>query len=336
MQAVRPAPVRGLEVGGQPHGVPPIVIQTLGSFRVLREGVAVPQAEWRSKKARDLLKMLVARVGRPVPRDTLIDHLWPEEDSGRLPHRLSVAITTVRRVLDPGKRFAPDHYIRADARSLCLEVANLEVDVDLFLTQARAGLKLVREEGAEAARLVLEAAEAIYAGEFLEDDLYEEWAVLLREEARAVFVGVARHLARGLEASGDSEGAARCHLRILERDAYDEEAHLRLVAILRGARRHGEAQRRYQAYVALMEEIDVAPAPFPMETFVVRVFVGGDGAFAERVPLLRGIVEQVRCGRAAPFRGIHELFALRDGVPKHHGNGDATSVRPIRRVDKER
>jgi DNA-binding SARP family transcriptional activator len=52
-------------------------------------------------------------------------------------------------------------------------------------------------------------------------------------------------------------------LRILERDAYDEGAHLGLVDALRAAGRHGEARRRYGFYAAKMEEIAVEAAPYP-------------------------------------------------------------------------
>ena len=46
--------------------VPTVAIESLSRFRVLREGVPVPLGEWQSKKARDLLKMLVARRGGPL------------------------------------------------------------------------------------------------------------------------------------------------------------------------------------------------------------------------------------------------------------------------------
>jgi LuxR family transcriptional regulator, maltose regulon positive regulatory protein len=52
-------------------------------------------------------------------------------------------------------------------------------------------------------------------------------------------------------------------LRILERDAHDEQAHLDLMRTLSAAGRHGEARRRYHAYAAAMDEISVEPAPFP-------------------------------------------------------------------------
>ena len=63
--------------------------------------------------------------------------------------------------------------------------------------------------------------------------------------------------------AGDADSATRYYLRILERDAYDEAAHLGLVGALLAAGRHGEARRRYGIYAAKMDEIAVEAAPYP-------------------------------------------------------------------------
>jgi DNA-binding SARP family transcriptional activator len=85
----------------------------------------------------------------------------------------------------------------------------------------------------------------------------------LREEARAASIAVARRLADHAAASGDHDAAARQLLRVLERDAFDESAHLALVAELAAGRHHGEARRMYRGYVARMGEIGIEPAAYP-------------------------------------------------------------------------
>jgi len=109
----------------------------------------------------------------------------------------------------------------------------------------------------------LAAAEAAYTGDFLEEDAYEEWAIGIREECRAVYTQVVRALADEARARGDTDPATRFYLRILERDPYDESAHLGLVTALEAAGRHGEARRCFRTYCARMDEIGVESAPFP-------------------------------------------------------------------------
>ncbi|HEX6725548.1 MAG TPA: tetratricopeptide repeat protein [Gaiella sp.] len=243
-------------------GVPPVVVQSLGRFRVLLSGEPVPLGAWQSRKARDLLKILVARRGRPTPRDVLMEALWPGQSPGPLGNRLSVLLSIVRGVLDPGKRRDQDHFVGADKNAVWLDDANLSVDVEEFLSTAEEALRLHRVGESDAVTR-LTAAEAVYAGDFLEEDAYEDWALAMREEARGTYIAVARALADTAAARGDVDATTRYSLRVLERDPYDEPAHLGLVAALDRAGRHGEARRRFRAYCARMDEIGVEAAPFP-------------------------------------------------------------------------
>ena len=252
----------GLLMALGPERPASLAIRTLGGFQVLRQGKPVALAEWQSKKARDALKLLIARRGRPTPRDALLETLWPEENPAKSGPRLSVALSTVRSVLDPSHASAPDHFLVSDGDAVRFDLNHVDVDIERFLDGVEVAL---RAEGPEATEL-LEAAESAYAGEFLEEDAYEEWAAALREEARAAYVAAAGALAAQSASNGDNAAAARYRLRILERDPFDEEAHLGLVTALSAARAHGEARRAYRRYVARMEEIDVEPAPFPNTT----------------------------------------------------------------------
>ncbi|MDP9067810.1 MAG: winged helix-turn-helix domain-containing protein [Actinomycetota bacterium] len=244
----------------------PVEIRSLGGFRVLRHGEPIPTTEWRSKKARDLLKMLVARRGRPVPREVLMEALWPEEESDKLGNRLSVALTTLRTVLDPERRYELEHFVCGGKSTVGLQLENLRVDVLDFLQEASSALDLRSEGWLQEANATLREAEALYAGDFLEEDAYEDWSVPLREEARAAYVAVVRALAEAASTEGDHEATSRYCLRLLERDPYDEQAHLLLVTALLKARRHGEARRRYLIYSGEMDEIGVEPAAFPGAT----------------------------------------------------------------------
>ena len=243
--------------------VPTVAIESLSRFRLLRDGAPVPLGEWQSRKARDLLKMLVARRGRPTPRDVLMEALWPEGDPAKLANRLSVALSTLRSVLDPERRYDQDHFVSAGKDVLALETANLEIDVERFLAEASAGFALRADGILARARGRLAAAEALYSGEFLEEDAYEDWAVPLREEARATYISVARALGEDALERGEHDLAGRYFLRTLEKDPYDEDVHLALVALHETAGRHGEARRAYRTYVSRMEEIAVEAAPFP-------------------------------------------------------------------------
>ena len=238
-------------------------IQVLGGFQVIRDGAPIAVADWKSRKARELLKILIARRARMTPRDVLMNTLWPEEDdSAKLTNRFGVALTTLRAVLDPDKRFGTNHFVTTDKDAVGLDLDHIEIDVEVFLANAAHGLSLLRGARTEEAIDRIAVAEETYGGDFLEGDPYEEWATPLREEARATYISITRQLAHHL-GPHDSDAAGRYFLRLLERDAYDEDAHLGLIATLDRGGRHGEARRAYRTYVRRMEELGVEAAQFP-------------------------------------------------------------------------
>jgi DNA-binding SARP family transcriptional activator len=238
---------------------PPVEVDCLGRFEVRRSGEEV---SWRSKKARDLLKILVARRGRPAPRELLIEELWPGETPDKAVNRLSVALSTIRAALDPDKLFDADHFLSVEKGVVELVRPSVAVDVDAYFAEAAAGFELIRDGRREEAVERLEYAESLYGGDFLEEDRFEDWAESLREEARAVYVSVARALA-GHSVDCEHHDAALLYLlRILEQDPYDEEAHLEVARVLTLGGRHGEARRAYRRYIRRMEEIGVEPVPF--------------------------------------------------------------------------
>ena len=222
------------------------------------------RSEWRSRKARDLLKIMVARRGRASPRDMLMEALWPEEPPERTENRLSVAVAVLRGLLDPGHVFDPQHFVVAEGGALRLDLTDMGIDVETFVQDAQRVLSRARPTPSEGDLAVLGAVEAAYTGDFLEEDLYEDWSAPVREQARALYIEVARTLARAALAAEQTDRAVDYLGRLLERDRYDEEAHLGMVKALARAGRHGEARRRYRAYVSALQEIGVEPVPYPV------------------------------------------------------------------------
>ena len=230
----------------------PLTIATLGRFAVQRGGEHVRPAAWQSRKARDLLKLLVGRLGKPITRDAAAEALWPGEPAGPLSNRLSVALSTVRKVLDPDRAHPADHFIAADKQSLRLRVEHVSVDVVEFLRVADEAIASGSEDH-------LRDAERRYTGDFLEEDIYEDWSVDCRERARSTALEVGRLLARAASGRGDDETASRHLRRVLEHDPYDEDAWLELVRSQLRLRRHGEARRQHAIYARRMAELDIAP-----------------------------------------------------------------------------
>jgi len=246
----------GLYLPGDTDSEAPLAVVTLGRFVVLRYGEPVPLAAWQSRKARDLFKLLIARPGRSITRDLVTDSLWPGEAAGA-GNRLSVALSTLRKVLDPLKVFPADHFVMADGASLWLRVEHVSTDLTHFLALAHQGETLAGRGDWPSAEPVLVRAQALYAGEFLEEDRYADWTVDCRERAHSAALVVSRLLARAAIRRADDEVATRHLLRLLELDPYDEQAWLALIGAQLRQRHHGEARRQHASYTRRMRELGV-------------------------------------------------------------------------------
>ena len=53
-------------------------LQLLGGFVVSVGDAAIPEAQWKSRRARSLVKLLALAPAHRLHRDQVIDSLWPE------------------------------------------------------------------------------------------------------------------------------------------------------------------------------------------------------------------------------------------------------------------
>jgi DNA-binding SARP family transcriptional activator len=238
---------------------PAVLIQTLGAFRVTRDGVPVATIDWKSKKARELLKILVIRR-RPIPRDQLMEQLWPQVDSALASNRLSVLLSTIRDVLQPHP--AGEDPLVTEGGAVSLNPAQVRVDVEDFLAQATAALDADQANERDATAQLI-AAVAAHTGNFLEDDPSLHGASGLAEQVKTTHIGLLRVLAARLRDAGETDAVVLYTLRLLEQDCYDERAHLSLITVLLEAGRPDQARHHYQNYIRRMAEIDVRPSPLP-------------------------------------------------------------------------
>jgi pimeloyl-ACP methyl ester carboxylesterase/DNA-binding SARP family transcriptional activator len=221
-----------------PAGVVRAEIRTMGGFSVRVEDEDVPLTAWGSRRARQLCKRLAVAGGRPVPRDELVEMLWPDEpDSVKLSARLSVLLSNIRRVLGGG--------LVADRHAVRLDHAAVQLDLLLILDA------LARGDDASAV--------AAYTGPVLPEDAYEDWAIAAREHLLSAVVGARRRLAAQAASASRTDDVVVHASAILDLDPYDERAHELLVRTLATAGRHGDARRAEARYRQRMTDLGVRP-----------------------------------------------------------------------------
>ncbi|MCY1143100.1 AAA family ATPase [Actinoplanes sp. Pm04-4] len=208
-------------------------VWTLGDFRVEVAGRLVPDGEWRRSGATALVKLLVLR--RRLHREEAVDLLWPEADADVGVRRLNKALHFARRVLGADR-------LRQRDGMLALAPADLWTDVDSFEDAARRG--------------DVEAALALYVGDLLPENRFDDWTEPRRTQLRDSVVSLL------FERSARSEPhrAEVDLVRLIAFDPLHEEAYGRLIR-LEAERGHRHLALRWYDRLAARLRADLGVEP---------------------------------------------------------------------------
>src|SRR5919197_1375223 len=177
-------------------------IQLLGAFGVRVSGSPVPDGAWRLRRAKSLVKLLALAPERRMHREQVVELLWPGGDPAG--NGLHQVLYTARRALGAG-----DHLVlRDDVVALVGDDVWIDVQAfELATAAARDGRTI------DAYR----AALALYAGELLPEDRYEDWTAARRESLRETYLALFVELGELQVAAGDAAGAiATLHRAVVE------------------------------------------------------------------------------------------------------------------------
>jgi len=223
----------------------PVEVVTLGGFAVSRGGIVVPELTTGRQKARTLLAILVSARGA-VHREVLVEWLWPHLPPARGLGALHSALYALRQWLEPSlRRAAASSVVVSDGEAYRLALDDADRwDAGAFLGLAAQAASCDALE-ARLERLI--AAEAAYAGPFLPEWPYEEWAAGRRAEVERAHQEVLEALAEALAAANQARAAVSRYQRLLELDPECERWHRALMQTYLQAGERALALRQYHA-----------------------------------------------------------------------------------------
>ncbi|HET6923567.1 MAG TPA: BTAD domain-containing putative transcriptional regulator, partial [Anaeromyxobacteraceae bacterium] len=219
-----------------------------------------PAADALRKQRRKLAVLAVLALARkPIPRDSLLDMFWGEEEESRARHSLSEALSHLRRVLGP-------HAITARGAEVELEAAvPLRVDAR-ELAEAVAG-----ECWGDAVRL--------YGGAFLDgvhpggSTRLEAWIGQHRRELERLFLRACEGEVARLGRAGRWEAAVPVAQRWADADPVSEAATLALMSALEAPGTDEADARALQAYDALRRRLEKEYGTSPAKRAQLRAAV---------------------------------------------------------------
>lgn len=227
-------------------------IVSLGGFSVWRGELPVAELTTGRQKARTLLAILLSAEGT-VHREVLLEYLWPNLAPDRGLAALHSALYTLRRALEPAAtRQSPPTLVVTDGQAYRLDLAERDQwDAATFwcLAQAAAGPRSLE---ARVQRLL--AAEAAWAGCYLPEWPYEDWATRQRAELNRAHEGVLEALADALAEVGQPRAALARWQQLVESDPERENWQRSLMLAYARAGERVLALRQYQACRKLLRE----------------------------------------------------------------------------------
>jgi LuxR family maltose regulon positive regulatory protein len=213
-------------------GLPRLRLQTLGGFRLWRGTTLVNEEEWEGRQPQLLLKTIVAHGPKEVPKDILIEDLWPDGSPEVTEKNFKVNLHRLRKFLEPDlERSFGSSYIHLKTNFIFLDQELCRVDVDEFLALAKeAAKKEGQGEMAEALACYRQALE-LYGGDFLAEEVYSPWAETKREELREKYLGILYRAAALHEKRGALMQAIEGYKKVTQTDPTAEPAHQKLMLL---------------------------------------------------------------------------------------------------------
>jgi DNA-binding SARP family transcriptional activator len=240
--------------------VPSIEVYCLGAFQVRIGTKRV--VRWPSLKARSLLGYLVAEHGRPLPKELLMEILWPGCEPALANNNLKAAVRALRQTLasieDTDEPFL--WILFQDGSYMINPDADIWCDVDQFEYHWSTAIKLEKHGRQPEAMREHETAEALYRGDYLEDNPYEDWTTLRREALKDTYLAILARLAEYAMIKAEHQSCIAYCQRILRKDPCREDAYQRLMVCYS---RLGQRSRAIGWYriceKTLKNELEVSP-----------------------------------------------------------------------------
>src|SRR5437868_2058433 len=254
-------------------------VSTLGRFEIRRNREQLAGGNWSRRKVVEFFKLLLSAEQHRLHREQVQEILWPNSLAEQAANSFGKTLYLLRRALEPdlvAGKGGSSTYVLLEHDTLILLPEWMEIDADVFEAsakqlQARMRSRSSKEQDSQADFHLLDefdAVLALYKGDYLPEDLYEDWAQRRRDRLRRVYSWLLENAAKVALANAQGQRASEYLQALLEGNPADEQTHRQLMLIYARMGRRSDALNQYQLLQeALREELDAQPLPETTELF---------------------------------------------------------------------
>ena len=236
-----------------------IQVRFLGQFQVQVGDVIINDSTSRARQPWNLLQYLMVSRHKPVTRLQLMEALWPEDSSDQPDKALKNLVYRVRSAFSAkGVPFAQELILSRGGNY----VLNNDLDWWIDVEQLGEFYRMALDETAPLRHRIDDALAAIelYQGDFLSEQMHEDWVLPLYTHYRSCFFQAARLALKLLAGTGRLADMEFVCNRVISVDPLSEEFHLEYMRILSAEDKKSTALAHYnQMAQMLFRELGIAP-----------------------------------------------------------------------------
>ena len=249
----RAAPIQVVVQDNVPVVQADVRVQALGSIEVWVRGNLLDPGVWTYTKPRELLVLLL-RSPEGRTRDQIGAMLWPDASASQIRNSFHVTLHHLRKALGmpDAIRFDRERYRTDPGMIWQLDANEFERLVPAALSEKDTARRVTQ----------LQAALALYKGDFMENAVVGEWHLEHRDRLMSICCDAWLALGEGLLELGRNAEAATAFMHAIAKNEFLEQAHRGLMTARARLGDRAAALRQYEKLTILLkEELDTEPDP---------------------------------------------------------------------------
>jgi len=212
--------------------LPRIRITTLGQFNILCNNKILDSKAFGGSRPILLLKSIVLHGSKDIPKEVLIDELWPKATAKAGDKNFKINLHRLRKAIEPNpKKEFGYFYIVQKAGLISLDSELVTLDVDEFIAFGAKAVKNEINSRFETALEFYDKAAQIYKGDYFSEEPYMEWMSRKRELFKVRFVELLQKKAMLHEELDQIDEAIKTWNLILSSDPWLEAAYQNLMIL---------------------------------------------------------------------------------------------------------
>ncbi len=169
--------------------LPGIRIETLGKFNIFCGNKILDKKAFEGSRPLLLLKSIVLHGSRDIPKEILIDDIWPDATAKAGDKNFKINLHRLRKAIEPSpKKEFGYSYILHRAGLISLDPQLVVVDADEFIAFGARAMALERDNRPDTALEFYTRAVGMYKGDYFCEEPYMEWISRKRDLFRIKFM----------------------------------------------------------------------------------------------------------------------------------------------------